>query len=307
MRLLFAGTPQVAVFSLDALVNSAHEVVGVLTRPPARAGRGRQQTHSPVHQRALDLGLPVFTPSHVDDPAFVQTLRELQLDCAPVVAFGALLPESVLDVPVHGWVNLHFSLLPRWRGAAPVQAAIMHGDAITGATTFRIDAGLDTGPTFAAITETLDGTETTGELLDRLGQRGASLLVETMNDLANGSASAVPQDQLGITTAPKLHSSDAQLLWANPAFLLDRIIRACQPDPGAWTMFRGERVKVQRARIIDDVNVQPGSLVVSKHSLSVATSNGALELLEVQPHGKKAMSAADWARGARIESGERFE
>jgi methionyl-tRNA formyltransferase len=186
LRLLFAGTPEPAVPSLEALLGSRHDVVAVLTRPDARAGRGRKVSRSPVAERADAAGVPVLQPRSPREPEFLEQLAELAVDCAPVVAYGALVPQAALDLPAHGWVNLHFSLLPAWRGAAPVQHAIMAGDEVTGASTFRLEAGLDTGPVFGTVTETIGAHDTAGDLLGRLSVSGAGLLVATLDGIAAG-------------------------------------------------------------------------------------------------------------------------
>jgi methionyl-tRNA formyltransferase len=317
MRLVFAGTPEVALPALDALLASDHEVVAVVTRPDARSGRGRGLAQSPVRQRAEEKGIEVLTPAKPDDPAFLERLRQIAPDVCPVVAYGALVPEAALDIPVHGWVNLHFSLLPAWRGAAPVQHAIMAGDEVTGASTFRIEAGLDTGPVFGVMTERIRAQDTAGELLQRLATGGATLLVATMDGIADGSLTPVAQPAEGVSLAPKIDVADARILWSRPAVAVDRQIRGCTPAPGAWTLFRGERLKVLPLQGVaagdapagseaDVPSLAPGELLVTKQAVHVGTISGIVRLGEVQPHGKKAMSAADWARGARIEPGERL-
>ncbi len=244
MRVVFAGTPEVAVPALDAIAASPHELVGVVTRPDAPAGRGRRLVASPVAQRAEELGLPVLKPAHPKDADFQEQLKALEPDCCPVVAYGALLPQSALDIPVHGWVNLHFSLLPAWRGAAPVQHAIWAGDEITGATTFRIVKELDAGPTFGLMTETIRPTDTAGDLLTRLAEGGAELLVATLDGIGSGDLEAREQSADGISFAPKILVEDAEIDWTEPAAAVDRRIRACTPGPGAWTTYEGERFKV---------------------------------------------------------------
>ena len=234
MRLVFAGTPEVALPALDAIVESGHELVGVVTRPDAPAGRGRKLIASPVGLRAEELGVPVLTPSHPRDPEFQEQLRALEPDCCPVVAYGALLPESALAIPALGWVNLHFSCLPAWRGAAPVQHAIWAGDEVTGATTFRIVKELDAGPTFGVMTERIRPTDTSGDLLARLAEGGAGLLVATLDGLAEGSLDARTQPEDGVSFAPKIEVADAEIDWSEPAAAVDRRIRAC--TPGAWRL-----------------------------------------------------------------------
>jgi methionyl-tRNA formyltransferase len=300
VRVVFAGTPEVAVPSLEALLASRHDVVAVCTRPDAPSGRGKRLTASPVAERAAAAGLEILKPSRPRDPDFVARLAELAPDCCPVVAYGALLPQSVLDIPPQGWVNLHFSLLPAWRGAAPVQRAILAGDQVTGATTFRIVLELDAGPTFASITEPIRPTDTSGDLLARLAVRGAGLLVQTLDGIENGSLTAVPQPEGPTSYATKLEVSDAQISWNQPADVVDRLIRGCAPSPGAWTTFRGERFKVNSARVAAS-HLPPGVLEVTKSAVRVGTATRALELGQVQAQGKKPMAAADWARGVSFD------
>ncbi|MFF2045858.1 methionyl-tRNA formyltransferase [Kitasatospora sp. NPDC058170] len=310
MRLVFAGTPEVAVPALEALLASdRHEVVAVVTRPDAPAGRGRKLVASPVAQRAEEAGIEILKPAKPSDPEFVARLTELAPDCCPVVAYGALLRPGTLEIPKHGWVNLHFSLLPAWRGAAPVQHAVLAGDEVTGASTFLIEQGLDSGPVYGILTEEIRPTDTSGELLTRLSHAGARLLTATMDGIADGSLHAVAQPSEGITLAPKISVEDARIDWTHPALRVDRVVRGCAPAPGAWTVFRGERLKVSGAvKLLTDASeLAPGELAVGKNSVRVGTGSHEIELGEVQPQGKKPMRAADWARGARIESGERFE
>jgi methionyl-tRNA formyltransferase len=300
MRLVFAGTPEVAVPSLRALLDSRHEVVAVLTRPAARAGRGRKQTASPVEALAREAGLPVFSPQRPGEPEFLDQLRALRPDCCPVVAYGALLPRTALDVPTHGWVNLHFSLLPAWRGAAPVQAAILHGDDVTGASTFLIEEGMDTGPIYGVLTETIRPHDTSGALLTRLADAGAGLLVATMDGIEDGELRAEPQGSDGVSRAGKFTVADAAVDWAKPARHIDRLIRACTPAPGAWTTWRQERLKLGPVRLRGANELAPGRMRIEKNSVAVGTATVEVELGQVQPPGKRMMSAADWARGAHL-------
>ena len=300
MRIVFAGTPEVALPSLDALLASRHEVVAVCTRPDAPSGRGKRLTPSPVAERAAALGLETLKPARPRDEEFIARLTELAPDCCPVVAYGALLPQRVLDIPPQGWVNLHFSLLPAWRGAAPVQRAILAGDQITGATTFRIVLDLDAGPTFATVTEPIRPTDTSGDLLGRLAVRGAGLLVRTLDGIENGTLTATPQPNGPVSYAAKIEVEDARIDWTAPADAVDRLIRACAPVPGAWTTFRGERFKINSARLSAS-HLPPGELAVTKSSVRVGTATRALELGQVQASGKKPMAAADWARGVNFE------
>ncbi|MFI9722270.1 methionyl-tRNA formyltransferase [Streptomyces sp. NPDC052396] len=308
MRLVFAGTPEVAVPALDALIASErHEVVAVVTRPDAPAGRGRRMVASPVAERAEEAGIEVLKPARPRDEDFLARLREIDPDCCPVVAYGALLPRPALEIPRHGWVNLHFSLLPAWRGAAPVQHAVLAGDEVTGAATFQIEEGLDSGPVYGVITEQVRPTDTSGDLLTRLAFAGAGLLAATMDGIEDGSLKPVPQPADGISLAPKLTVEDARLDWSAPALRVDRVVRGCAPAPGAWTQFRGERLKVMQVTLDHDrTDLTPGQIAAGKNSVHVGTGSHAVELLWVQPQGKKPMKAADWARGVRIAAGERL-
>ncbi|MFJ5219113.1 methionyl-tRNA formyltransferase [Streptomyces sp. NPDC088354] len=308
MRLVFAGTPEVAVPALDALIASGrHEVVAVVTRPDAVAGRGRKLVASPVAQRAEEAGIEVLKPTRPRDEDFLARLREIAPDCCPVVAYGALLPRVALDVPAHGWVNLHFSLLPAWRGAAPVQHAVMAGDEVTGASTFLIEEGLDSGPVYGVVTEDVRPRDTSGDLLTRLAHSGARLLAATMDGIEDGSLVARPQPAEGITTASKITVEDARIDWKAPALRVDRLVRGCTPAPGAWTLFGGERLKIGPVTLLPEHDgLAPGELEVTKRAVLVGTGSHAVELGEVRPQGKKPMAAADWARGVRVPSGERL-
>ncbi|MGW1890725.1 methionyl-tRNA formyltransferase [Streptomyces sp. NPDC002004] len=306
MKLVFAGTPEVAVPALDALIASdRHEVAAVVTRPDAPAGRGRRLVASPVAQRAEEAGIEVLKPAKPRDEDFLARLREIAPDCCPVVAYGALLPRVALDVPRHGWVNLHFSLLPAWRGAAPVQHALMAGDEITGASTFLIEEGLDSGPVYGTVTEQVRPADTSGDLLTRLAFAGAGLLAATMDGVEDGSLKAVPQPEDGVTLAPKITVEDARVDWAAPALRVDRVVRGCTPAPGAWTTFHGERLKLIQVGLVHErTDLAPGELAAGKHNVYVGTGSHAVELVWVQAQGKKPMRAADWARGVRIGTGE---
>ncbi|MFE0646150.1 methionyl-tRNA formyltransferase [Streptomyces sp. NPDC058877] len=308
MKLVFAGTPEVAVPALDALLASGrHEVAAVVTRPDAPAGRGRRLVASPVAQRAEEAGIEVLKPARPRDEDFLARLREIAPDCCPVVAYGALLPKVALDIPARGWVNLHFSLLPAWRGAAPVQHSLMAGDQVTGASTFLIEEGLDSGPVYGVVTEDIRPTDTSGDLLTRLAFAGAGLLAATMDGIEDGALQAVPQPVEGITLAPKIQVEDAHVDFAAPALRVDRVVRGCTPAPGAWTVFRGERLKlIQVTPLPDRTDLAPGELAAGKNNVYAGTGSYAVELLWVQPQGKKPMKAADWARGVRIAPGERL-
>lgn len=304
MRVVFAGTPEVAVPALDAIAASRHELVGVVTRPDAPAGRGRKLVASPVAQRAEELGVPVLKPAHPREEEFQAELRALAPDCCPVVAYGALLPQSALDIPPHGWINLHFSVLPAWRGAAPVQHAVWAGDEVTGATTFRIVKELDAGPTFGVMTERIRPADTAGDLLGRLADGGAGLLVQTLDGIEDGTLEAREQPADGVSFAPKILVEDARVDWTEPAVAVDRRIRACTPGPGAWTLYAGERMKLGPVTIeTDEEPLAPGVLRVTKKAVLVGTGTTPIRLGRVKAFGKKEMDAADWARGVRVESG----
>ncbi len=307
MRLLFAGTPEVAVPSLRALLeHPVHEVVAVLTRPDARAGRGRTLTPSPVAELAVAAGVEVLRPSRPSAEDFLQRLAELDVDCAPVVAYGALLREPALSLPRHGWVNLHFSLLPAWRGAAPVQHALLHGDDTTGASTFQIGPGMDDGPVFGVLTERVRPDDTSGALLARLAEAGAPLLVATLDGIDDGSLRPLPQPAEGVSLAPKFSVADAEIDFDRPAIAVDRRIRACTPDPGPWTTFRTERLKLGPVTLSDEHGLAAGELRLDGTRLLAGTATVAVRLGTVQPPGKRPMPAADWARGARLATGDRL-
>jgi methionyl-tRNA formyltransferase len=300
---LFAGTPAAAVPSLRALAASAHEVVAVLTRPDAPAGRGRTLAPSAVRTLADELGIEVLTPARLRDEAFRARLVELDVDAAAVVAYGALVPPDLLAAVPHGWVNLHFSLLPAWRGAAPVQHAVIAGDEVTGATTFLLEQGLDTGPVYGLLTETIRPRDTAGDLLGRLADAGAGLLVRTLDGIEDGSLVAVPQERSGVSLAPKLTPDDARVRWTHPAISVDRRIRGCTPAPGAWTTLPdGSRLGLGPVTPTEDA-LAPGLVVAGKHEVLVGTATQAVRLGEVIPTGKRTMTAADWARGARLAEG----
>ena len=330
MRLVFAGTPAAAVPSLDALLASRHEVAAVITRPDAPAGRGRRMGSSPVAERAAAAGLMVLKPPSPRDEAFLARLRAMAPDCCPVTAYGALIPRAALEIPPHGWVNLHFSLLPAWRGAAPVPHAIAHGDDITGATTFRLVAELDAGPVYGVLTEPIRGSDTAGDLLARLAESGAELLVATLDGIEAGQLQARPQPADGVSYAPKLSAGDARVRWDAPDFVIGRQIRACTPAPGAWTLLGGTRLKLGPVRVSPPQTAAgagqatgrpaiagngqatagsaaalgplgPGELWVGRAGVFVGTATEPVELGDVQPPGKRPMAAVAWARGLHLD------
>jgi methionyl-tRNA formyltransferase len=321
MRLVFAGTPAAALPALRALAASRHQVAAVVTRPDAPAGRGQQIDRSPVAELADELGIETLKPGRPNEGWFLDRLRAIAPDCCPVTAYGALLPQAALDIPPEGWVNLHFSVLPAWRGAAPVQHAILRGDDITGATTFRIVKELDAGPVFGTLTEPVRSADTSGDLLGRLAVAGAELLVRTMDGIEDGTVRAVPQPSDGVSLAPKLTPADARVDWKLPAHLIDRLVRGCTPDPGAWTEFgagQADRARIKLwpvtlaagAGLVGDggrasagPNLAPGELRVDRNAVYVGTGSVPVRLGDVQPPGKRRMPAADWARGLRLAPG----
>jgi methionyl-tRNA formyltransferase len=308
LRLIFAGTPAVAVPSLAAIAASGHELLAVVTRPDAPAGRGRHLVRSPAAAWADEHGIEVLTPARPREPEFQQRLRDLAPDCVPVVAYGALVPPAALEIPKHGWLNLHFSLLPAWRGAAPVQHAVLHGDQVTGASVFELEAGLDTGPVYGTLTEDIRPADTSGDLLERLSHSGAGLLIAVLDAIEAGTARAHPQPADGVTTAPKLTVDDARIRWDDPAFAVDRRIRACTPAPGAWTTLRDDRLKLGPVKpVANGPSLAPGVLLVERSQVLAGTATTPVVLGEVRAAGKKPMPATDWARGLRIQPGEKLQ
>jgi len=312
VRLVFAGTPEVALPALRALAASRHTVAAVVTRPDAPAGRGQRMVAAPVAVLADELGIAALKPGRPSEPEFLARLRDLAPDCCPVVAYGALIPQAALDIPRHGWVNLHFSVLPAWRGAAPVPHAVLRGDDITGATTFQLVKELDAGPVYGTLTEPVRPTDTSGDLLARLAVSGAELLVATLDAIEDGTIRAVPQPADGISLAPKLTPADARVDWKLPAHLIDRQIRACTPGPGAWTDFESTRLKLWPVRMAAAgataadapalPALAPGELRIERGAVYAGTGTTPVRLGDVQPQGKRRMPATDWARGLRAES-----
>lgn len=318
LKILFAGTPEVAVPSLRALAaDTEHfEIVAVLTRPDAPTGRGRRLMPSPVKQAAQELDLPVIESDPSEEDCFVSQLAATGAQAAAVAAYGKILRQSVLDALPLGWYNLHFSMLPKWRGAAPVQRAIWAGDASTGVSVFRITLAMDEGPIIAQCATDIDKHENAGDLLNRLAVSGASVFVRALQALDEGRAAAVEQQHGDYPIADKIRVEDAHIRFGVPVADVDRQIRACTPNPGAWCLLHAEgdgddaveptTLHVLRAQPADadgpNVPANPGAgrFVVGKKNVWVGTASGVLELLEVKAQGKKAMCAADWARGARL-------
>ncbi|KAB3523460.1 methionyl-tRNA formyltransferase [Corynebacterium sp. zg254] len=321
MKIIFAGTPEPAAVVLEHLLTRPDiEVLAVVTQPDAQRGRGRSLYPSKVAEVAAAHELPTYkwstlkadTPDGQYARASLEALAEQGATAAAVVAYGNLIPRDLLDVFQHGWINLHYSLLPRWRGAAPVQAAIAEGDATTGASTFRIAAGMDTGPMIDAVTEPIGIEDTADDLLTRLTYSGRELLAQSLNALENGTAELTPQEDAQATHASKISSADAQIDWGRSAHVIQRVARAHTPAPGAWTVLKGQRVKIGMMLPVPEdqgVSLRPGELHASKKELLVGTGEGLLKITRIQPPGKKMMNAADWARGQQelLSSGACFE
>lgn len=306
MRVLFAGTPAVAVPSLDALVEAGFEIVAVLTRPDAPTGRKRVLTPSPVAARAAELGIDIIHASKVDAEATAR-IASYDPDVAAIVAYGGLVPKAALGIPRRGWINLHFSLLPAWRGAAPVQRSVIAGDDITGAATFLLEEGLDTGPVFGTLTETVRPDDTAGDLLERLSRSGAVLLSQTLSAVDAGKAAPRPQEG-EVSLAPKLTLDDGRLAWTQPALAINRRSRGVTPEPGAWTTLDGQRIKLEPVGMRPDIrNLAPGQVRIDGKNVLVGTGSHAVQLTRIQPAGKKMMPSADWARGLATPESVEFE
>ncbi|WP_186242787.1 methionyl-tRNA formyltransferase [Mycobacterium simulans] len=304
MRLISAGPPTPALPALRRLTDSPrHDVAAVLTRPDAASGRRGKPQPSPVAREALDRGIPVLRPARPNSEQFVAELSELAPECCAVVAYGALLGGSLLAVPTHGWVNLHFSLLPAWRGAAPVQAAIAAGDTITGATTFQIEPSLDSGPVYGVVTEAIQPSDTAGDLLERLAISGAALLSATLDGIADGTLRPRPQPADGVSLASKVTVEQARISWDLPAPVVERRIRSVTPNPGAWTLIGDLRVKIGPVQLDPESPepLPPGRIHVERKSVWIGTGSDPVRLGQIQPPGKKLMNAVDWARGARLD------
>lgn len=305
MRLLFAGTPEIAVPTLQALEDAGHEIVAVITQPDAPGRRGRTLHPSPVKVHALERGLDVWTPEKASAPELVARVEGLAIDAAVVVAYGQILRPTLLDAVRLGWINLHFSLLPAWRGAAPVQRAIMAGDDVTGASAFLLEKGLDTGPVIGLLTERIRATDTAGTLLERLATAGAPLVVQALDALDSGAARPQPQDEENVSYAHKLTREDAYVRWDLAAHVVDRRIRGCTPAPGAWTTLPDGSVaklgpvspRPQRS------GTAPGQLRLEAGEVLVGTGTEPVALSWIAPAGKKPMDAASWWRGARLGEG----
>lgn len=307
MRLLFAGTPEAALPSLRTLLDSHHEVVGVLTRADAPSGRGRKLRPSPVKELALEAGLPVLTPATLRDESIQQQLRELAPDAAPVVAYGNLVPPAALSIPPHGWLNLHFSLLPAWRGAAPAQRAVLAGQRESGLSVFRLEKGLDTGDLLATAPTEIGEFETSGQLLEKMAVQGADVLLGALDALEAGTARSTPQDHALATHAAKLSTAEAQIDWSLPAEQVSAHIRGMSPQPGAWTLLDGARTKILGLEPAPEhPPLPPGRIEAGRRQVLVGTGTAVLAIAELAPAGRRPMRAADWARGAALPDGAAF-
>lgn len=304
MRIAFMGTPDFALPTLKALANSNHEVVAVYSQPPAPAGRGKKERKSPVHQWAEDAGIPVFTPKSMKDADEQAVFKALDLDVAVVVAYGQILPQVVLDAPRFGCVNVHASLLPRWRGAAPIHRAVMAGDEKTGVCIMQMEAGLDTGPVLTRAETDIAASDTTLSLHDRLAEMGGELIVESIEGLAAGKLQADPQAEEGVTYAHKIDKAEARIDWSQDAIVVDRKVRGLFPFPGAWTTLDGERLKLLFGTLEDAVG-EPGTVL--DDALLVACGQGAYRIDRAQRAGKAAMDRNDLLRGFSVPKGARFE
>ena len=301
MRLVFMGTPDFSVPVLDALVDAGHDIAAVYCQPPRPAGRGKKETPTPVHQRAVELGLPVRHPVSLKGPEAQAEFAALNADVAVVVAYGLILPQAVLDAPRLGCLNIHASLLPRWRGAAPIHRAIMAGDAETGICIMQMEAGLDTGPVLLREATPIGAEETTGQLHDRLSQMGARLIVDALARLDGLVPHVQPAE--GVTYAAKIDKAEAAVDWTRPATQVDRLIRGLSPFPGAWVEVDGQRVKLLASRLADGAGA-PGEVL--DDALTVACGTGAVQLLRLQRAGRGAQDAAQFLRGMSLPKGSRL-
>ncbi len=298
MKIVFMGTPDFSVPVLDALVEAGHEILAVYSQPPRPAGRGKKDRPSPVQARAEALGLQVRYPVSLKGDAEQAEFAALDADVAVVVAYGLLLPQAVLDAPTHGCLNIHASLLPRWRGAAPIHRAIMAGDTETGVCIMQMEAGLDTGPVLMRQVTSIGAEETTAQLHDHLSQIGATAIVDALANLS--TLKPVPQQDNGVTYASKIDKAEAKIDWSLPAVEIDRKIRGLSPFPGAWTEIEGQRIKLLGSRLVEGEG-QPGTLL--DDTLTVACGTGAVQLLRLQRAGKGAQDAEVFVRGFALKAG----
>ena len=301
MRICIAATPSVAIPTLEALLASDHEIVSVITRPDAPAGRGRGLKSSAVSDWASANGIKLHKPESIDEISLLVAASDLVI----TIGFGVLLPETTLNIPKHGFINLHFSLLPRWRGAAPVQRALEAGDSITGVTVFQLDAGMDTGPIYTSLPFDIEPTVNTSELLLDLSSLGVQAVISAISQIENGDSPKV-QSSDGARRANKLSTEEAQINWSKNSLEIVNKIRAFYPNPGAWSTFRAMKIKIESAKV-SELILKPGVIALQGRSVVVGTGNGAIELLSVKAAGKSAMSAQDWANGQHLLPNEKFE
>ena len=301
MRICIAATPSVAIPTLEALLASDHEIVSVITRPDAPAGRGRGLKSSTVSDWASANGIKLHKPESIEEISLLVAASDLVI----TIGFGVLLPESTLNIPKHGFINLHFSLLPRWRGAAPVQRALEAGDSITGVTVFQLDAGMDTGPIYTSLPFDIEPSVNTSELLSDLASLGVQAVLNAISQIENGESPKV-QSSDGATRANKLSTEEAQIDWSKNSLEIVNKIRAFYPNPGAWSTFRAMKIKIESAKV-SELILKPGLIELQGRSVLVGTGNGAIELLNVKAAGKSAMSAQDWANGQHLLADEKFE
>jgi methionyl-tRNA formyltransferase len=301
VRICIAATPSVAIPTLEAILASDHEIVSVITRPDAPAGRGRDLKSSAVSDWTSANGIKLHKPESIDEISLLVAASDVVI----TIVFGVLLPETTLNIPKHGFINLHFSLLPRWRGAAPVQRALEAGDSITGVTVFQLDAGMDTGPIYTSLPFDIEPSVNTSELLSDLASLGVQAVLEAISQIENGEKPKV-QSVDGATRANKLSTEEAQINWSKNSLEIVNKIRAFYPNPGAWSTFRAMKIKIESAKV-SELILKPGVIALQGRSVVVGTGNGAIELVKVKAAGKSAMSAQDWANGQHLLADEEFE
>jgi methionyl-tRNA formyltransferase len=307
MRIVYMGTPDFAVPALENLIDAGHQVVGVITQPDKPKGRGKAMQYSPVKEKALSYGIEVYQPVKVNEPEMLQTLRELNPDVIVVAAFGQVLKSELLHLPRYGCINIHASLLPRFRGAAPIQWAVIEGDKEAGVTTMYMEEGLDTGDMLLQAKIVLDAKETGGSLFDKLSKLGGKLIVETLEQLETGTLSRTPQTGES-TYAGMLTKSSGHIDWTQDAVKLERLIRGLNPWPSAYTRWNGKMLKIWSANVDESLSGNPGTIIaVNKENFVVATGKGALVITEVQAEGKKRMAADAWLRGIHLNTGDKFD
>ncbi|MCQ5210758.1 MAG: methionyl-tRNA formyltransferase [Megasphaera massiliensis] len=306
LRIVFMGTPDFSVPALARLAQSQHDVAAVYTQPDKQRGRGKKVTFSPVKEKAVELGIPVFQPDSMRSDEVISELKSLSPDVIIVIAYGKILPKAVLDIPKYGCLNVHGSLLPKYRGAAPIQYAIKEGEAESGVTIMLLDEGMDTGKMLKKAVIPLDAKETTGTLFDKLASLGASTLMTVVDDLDNYERNAVAQDESQATYTAKITKEEAALDWTADAVVLERLIRTLDPHPGAYTVCRdGKRLKIWSADVVEGADAVPGTVIaVTKKSFTVQTGKGALRITEVQPESRKRLMAAQYLQGVTLTVGE---